>query len=37
VGIGRLVREHPHRGKEEGEWDGVFVEGKVGRGTTLEM
>jgi hypothetical protein len=30
------VEEHPHRGKGDGGWDGVFVEGKPGRGITFE-
>jgi hypothetical protein len=29
--------EQPHRGKGEWGWDGVFVEGKLGRRITFGM
>jgi len=32
-----VVREHPLRGKVEEGWAGGVVEGRRGRGTTLEM
>jgi len=31
------VEEDTQRGKGEERWDGEFVEGKPGRGTTFEM
>jgi hypothetical protein len=31
------MEEHPHRGKEKRGWNGGFVEGRPGRGTTFEM
>jgi hypothetical protein len=35
--VGGWVEEHPLRGKGEGIWDGMFVEGRPGRGTIFEM
>jgi hypothetical protein len=35
--VGGWVGKHPHRSREEGEWDRGFLEGKQGRGITFEM
>jgi hypothetical protein len=31
------VGEHPHRSREEGEWNRGFLEGKPGKVITFEM
>jgi hypothetical protein len=35
--VGGWVGEHSLRVKGEGEWDGGFAEGELGKGTTFEI
>ena len=38
MGVGKWVREHPHRSRVRGGgWDKGFAEGKLGKGITFEM
>jgi hypothetical protein len=35
--VGEWVEEHPHIGKGEGGWNWEIIEGKPGRGISLEI
>lgn len=37
AGVGRWVKENPHRCKGKGELDGGFAEGRLGRRATSNM